>query len=215
MLEIVKFFGKILIIVTSLIVALSAGCARETDRVMQYVQYEQPISVRSSQNATIRWVVGQEHTTTREPIVPYNVGIVGAALAMAIDTEMRKSHPDSFVYGYGKEQQSIFMQSLQETLVSHKTFKTVKLTTERTALHKNDVLITVFFKIARVDGSRVLLDVELSIKDKKHQPFKRTYLVEGDVDGGLVANQTDASKKLLAKVIMGIQQWHGAKQSHK
>lgn len=210
-----KSFRKIVVILAAVMVALSAGCASEGDRVMQQVKYDQPIAVRSSQNATIRWVVGQEHPSIREPFVPYNAGILGAALTMAIDTQMRKSHPDNFVSGYGKEQQSIFMHSLLSTLVSHRTFKTVKLTTDRTMLHKNDVLISVFFKIARIDGCRVLLDVELSIKDKKHQPFNRTYLVESDVDGGLVANQTDASKKLLAKVIMGILQWHSVNQCHK
>lgn len=204
------------IIIISLTVLAISACTPMAEQVMPPLQYKEPVNVHVAKNAYLNWEVGKQYSSTMPTFISPSAGLLGAAIATAVDTEERERNPGRYTFTYGKAQQAVFMTSLRQVLEENGVFKKVELTTELPALTAKDVLVSINFKRTRVadtyENFKIILDVELNIKAKGKPEFSRTYFVESDPGGafsakGFKEQQTDVSLQLLRKVIAGIKTW--------
>ncbi len=203
---------KILLAMISTVLLSACG----TKPIMPPLQYTKPIGFTVNKSACLNWEVGKQYSSE---IPNYNSSgqdsAIGNLVLAAIDSNARARNPSHYQYTYGKAEQAIFMTSLKRVLEENRVFKHVKLTMDPRQVNAKDVWINIFFKRTRVaDASRnfkVTLSVELIISANDKPTFKRTYLVESDVERsghGFVDQQTDVSQELLDKVISGIREWN-------
>lgn len=192
------------------------ACTAPAERVMDPLQYKEPVKAHSSKKAYLYWQPGTQYSSIAPPDPVASSSITEAILSSLIESEMRSANPNRYTYTYGKAQQAVFMTSLKNVLEENHVFKDVAITTDLNEVNPSDVLIKIYFKSTRVLGHeknyQIVLNVNMAIQTKTSK-FEHTYLVESD-DSGFFSmksfkdQQTDASQKLLSKVIDGITQWN-------
>lgn len=203
-----------------LAIGLMAGCANKP--LMPPIKYNEPINFQVDKNAYLNWEVGKQRSGTI-PVQPnQSGGLVGVLVMSAVDSIDRNHNPSRYTLSYGKAEQVVFMTSLRDVLAENRVFKQIDLISDPQKIASKDVLINVFFKSARVSsperGYKITLSVEMSIETGERIPFKRTYLVQNNAEGfgvGFREQQIDVSKRLLAKIIDGIEEWHKLNQGSK
>lgn len=189
------------------------GCAKP---IMPSLKYNKPIDFHVAKNAYINWEIGKQHTSTIPSSTSYNnAGLIGGLISAAVESVDRDRRPSLYMVSYGKAEQAIFMTSLKDTLSRNNVFKEVELITDPSSVRPQDVLINIYFKMARVGSPeknyKIVLSVEMSITTAGKAPYKRTYLAESAATGfgkGIIDQKIDASEKLLEKIILGIQEWN-------
>lgn len=207
----IKFFLVILCI------GLITGCANKP--VMPPIKYNKPIEFQVKKNAYLNWEVGKQYagSTASSTYQGSNdtAGAIGALIFTALDSADRANNPSRYTLSYGKAEQTVFMTSLRDVLVENNVFKQVELISDPKQVSPKDVLVNVYFKMARVSlpekGSTITLSVEMVISHNGKPPFKRTYLVQSNAEkfgDGFREQQIDVSNRLLEKMIAGIQEWH-------
>lgn len=208
-----KYFG--LLMVLSLFIT---ACVQSGEALMGPVSYEKSIRVHSNKNAYLVWQHGQDVAAVSHTEPGEDAGVLGALITRAIDDAQHKNTPGRFTYQYGKPQQTVFMTSLRDTLKQQHAFKKVVLVTSAPKLGANDVAIYVNFKQTRVnrgvyDRNEIVVDAQLNVNDPTHRAFKKNYVVASTQPEKLFEtktftdHQSEVSKKLMAKVIRGLEQW--------
>jgi hypothetical protein len=186
--------------------------------IMPPVTYDKPIDFQVKKNAVLRWEFGKQYDGTVPNYSQPNGGLIGAAVAASIRSDNEANNASGYTLSYGKAEQAIFMTSFRDVLRQNQVFKEVELVGETAAVSNKDVLIDVFFKTARVSSVeknyRITLTVTMTINSQGKLPFNRTYLVQSNAQGygiSFIEQQEDVSKRLLEKLILGIEEWHRSK----
>lgn len=193
------------------LMTLLTGCA--TKAIMPALKYHKPINFHVPKNASLNWKFGGQYSST---LMNHEINsLVGALAYIALDSAKQSNHPGPNALSYGKAEQAIFMTSLRDILVRNHAFKHVELIADSKHTPLNDVLINVFFKTTRVASSerqyKITLSVEMTITTNVQAPFKRTYLIQSNLERfnkNFMEQQTEASNRLLEKIIQGIEEWH-------
>lgn len=196
------------------ILGLVTGCA--TKVVMPSLQYEKVIPFQVAKNAYLNWEFGNQYSRMMPTNYGnHNEGLIGALASAAVDSVVRNNNPSRYTLSFGKAEQSVFMTSLRDVLEHNQVFKNIELIADSRQVSSKDVMINVFFKTARVASPernyKITLSVEMVIETGGKAPFKRSYLVQSDAEGyntGFRQQQMDVSRRLLDKVICGIEEWH-------
>lgn len=208
-----------------LLIFTLVGCS-PTKNVISPIKYKEDINVHIPKVAYIYWTPGKRvgsEVTQRFSSGSYGtlqngsggVGeLLGSVIVAAIIQQHQKNNPSQYVNEYGKADQAVFITSLRDTLVHNNVFKKVELTSDLRKVSDKDVLISVYFKTARVtNSSNVTLTVNLLLKTAGKALCDKTYLVQNDPLKlkGFLEKKTDASQKLLTEIIEAIKQWVGGK----
>jgi len=202
--------GKYFVLVIGLMFLTACG----TKPIMPPVKYDKPIDFHVKKNALLKWELGKQYAGTIPSQTQQGNGLIGALAMATMDSIDRNNNPSRYTVSYGKAEQAIFMTSFKDVLQQNQVFKSVELIHEAKSPSANEVLIDIFFKSSRTSGAsqnfRITLTVMMTITTRNGSTFQRTYLVqsEPEISSSFVDQQSGVSKRLLEKLVGGIEEWH-------
>lgn len=219
-----KLFNLSITVGTLIAVLLLMGCGKPAPA--QSIQYKKPIDLHLNKNAVLFLEPGKQKAVkiasnqNNDINNKGNNDLVGMMISTAktsINQINLLNRPNGYFVSYGREDQLNFMNCLKEVLSQNEVFRNVEVAASAKACSPQDVSINVFFKKTRICCAErnygSTLRVVMTITAAGKPPFTRSYFVKNDpAVTGLVRLKRDVSNRLMAQLMMGLQEWSEGKK---